>query len=275
MQCYRGDLMANIKRRTKTRKKALNLLEELAEDASNLLIIHYSCESFYDWDDGRSPRITSISVKLYKTGQTVSFSIHKTAEVERKLTSIEEHYDALEKVMLDGFMEFVRSHSDCKWLHWNMREANYGFQAINHRHSVVGGEPIEIPHENKIDLADKLKDIYGTDYMDHPRFAKLAQKNNITKKDFLDGKSESEAFQEKKYVQLHHSSLRKVNIIESIFKKVLDNNLKTNAKWYQVYGLSPQGVFEAGRENWIFNLIIFILGVVLTLFLGWILPKVF
>ena len=36
--------MANIKRRTKIRKKALNLLEELAEDASNLLIIHYSCE---------------------------------------------------------------------------------------------------------------------------------------------------------------------------------------------------------------------------------------
>ena len=111
--------------------------------------------------------------------------------------------------------------------------------------------------------------------MDHPRFAKIAEKNNIAKKDFLDGKSESEAFQEKKYVQLHHSSLRKVNIIETIFEKVLDKSLKTNSKWYEIYGLSPQGIFEASRENWIFNLIISILSVALTLFLGWALPKIF
>ena len=48
--------MANTKRRIKKRRKALSTLEDLVEDASNILLIHYSCESFYDLDDGRSPR---------------------------------------------------------------------------------------------------------------------------------------------------------------------------------------------------------------------------
>ncbi|MFB5088381.1 hypothetical protein PGC35_14440 [Psychrobacillus sp. PGGUH221] len=39
-------------------------------------------------------------------------------------------------------------------------------------------------------------------------------------KDFLNGEAESTAFEEKKYVQIHHSSLRKVNMMNSILEKV-------------------------------------------------------
>jgi hypothetical protein len=28
-----------------------------------------------------------------------------------------------------------------KYVHWNMRDVNYGFQAIEHRFRVLGGEP--------------------------------------------------------------------------------------------------------------------------------------
>lgn len=200
---------------------------------------------------------------------------NKFNRVEKKLSSIEDYYDELERVMLDEFMDFVKNHLDCKWLHWNMREGNYGFQAINHRFKVVGGTPVEIPHDNKIDLADKLKVIYGSDYIGHPRFAKLAEKNKVSMKDFLDGKSESVAFQDKKYVQLHHSSLRKVNIMESIVEKVMDNSLKTNSKWHEEYGLSPQGIFETAKENWLYNLTILILGAGLSALVGWILTIIF
>lgn len=66
----------NIKHRIRKRREALNELENLCSSSGNLLIIHYSCESFYDIPEGRTPRITSIAVRYYKTAQTKSFSIH-------------------------------------------------------------------------------------------------------------------------------------------------------------------------------------------------------
>lgn len=56
--------MVNTKQRVAKRRKALNDIQNLVGNASNLLIIHYSCESFYDIKDGRTPRITSIAVRF-------------------------------------------------------------------------------------------------------------------------------------------------------------------------------------------------------------------
>ena len=62
------------------RKDGLKTLDEIQAKRDIALIIHYSCESFYDLPDGRTPRITSIAIRNFSTGQTVSFSIHKCAE---------------------------------------------------------------------------------------------------------------------------------------------------------------------------------------------------
>lgn len=59
---------------------ARKLFREIDTNPQNYLIIHYSCESFYDIKDGHTPRITSIAVYDYSTAQTDSFSIHKMAE---------------------------------------------------------------------------------------------------------------------------------------------------------------------------------------------------
>lgn len=69
--------------------------------------------------------------------------------------------------MLGDFYKFVKTHLSYNWIHWNMRDINYGFQAIDHRFSVLGGKPISIPDSQKFDLARKLVDIYA-DYADHP-----------------------------------------------------------------------------------------------------------
>ena len=64
----------------KRRNSALKQIDEIESKRDNVLIIHYSCESFYDIKDGRTPRVTSIAVRNFSTGQTSSFSIHKSAE---------------------------------------------------------------------------------------------------------------------------------------------------------------------------------------------------
>lgn len=64
----------------KRRKNTLQLLNDIENKQDNVLIIHYSCESFYNTNDGRTPRITSVVIRNFATGQTASFSIHKSAE---------------------------------------------------------------------------------------------------------------------------------------------------------------------------------------------------
>ena len=151
--------------------------------------------------------------------------------------------------MLDDFMLFIKDHMRSKWIHWNMREGNYGFQAINHRYEVLGGESVNFPDENKIDLADKVKDIYGDKYIQHPRFYNLVQKNTISDKDFLNGKQEAEAFKSKEYVKLHNSTVRKLNIIHTILERVLDRSLLTDSKWKEIYGIKPTGLFELSKDT--------------------------
>jgi len=64
----------------KRQKEARERLDSLFSDRSNVWVIHYSCESFYDRPNGASPRITSLAVRSLDSAQTHSFSIHQVAE---------------------------------------------------------------------------------------------------------------------------------------------------------------------------------------------------
>lgn len=256
------------KYRKEKRINAKNDLKRINEIPNEVYFIHYSCESFYDIKDGRTPRITSIAVKNMGTGQSISFSIHKIAEIEKvDLECIDQNYDLLEKKMLEEYFKFISDNSECTWIHWNMRDINFGFLAIEHRYKVLGGNPnYIIKNKNKIDLARLLTSLYGLNYIDHPRLEKLVDKNNITKTDFLKGKEEAEAFDNKEYIKLHRSTLRKVDIFESIITRLTTDSLKTNAKFLDIYGLSFDGIWDFKNNNWqgavIFAIIGFILKVI-------------
>ena len=90
-------------------KRARKIVKGIDKDPEKYLIIHYSCESFYDITDGKTPRITAIAVRYYETGQSDIFSIHKTAEKKgMSLDDIDSKYDMLEKEMLKEFFDFAR-----------------------------------------------------------------------------------------------------------------------------------------------------------------------
>ena len=194
-------------------------IKTLLEDKKRVLFIHYSCESFYDIKDGHTPRITSIAVQYLNTTTTELFSIHKIAEKKQINIDLKTNYDELEKEMLTDFFSFVKKHKEYKWVHWNMRDINYGFGAINNRYEILKGKYYEIKEENKFDLADKLKEFYGKNYIEHPRLEKICDYNKIDRKDFLSGQEEAKAFEEKRYSDLHRSTLRKVKNLKEIFDK--------------------------------------------------------
>lgn len=221
----------------KRQKAALSALDGLFADADNVWVIHYSCESFYDRPEGRSPRITSIALRKLDSAQTKSFSIHQTAERGRiPFEQIDEHYDDLEKEMLTAFFGHLGNHQGMKYMHWNMRDINYGFQAIEHRFIVLGGGPHILEDNYKTDLSRLLIDIYGVGYIGHPRLETLLEKNHIAPRDFLKGADEARAFEEQNYVALHQSTLRKVDVISNIAGRAHDCNLKTNTTWWEMHG---------------------------------------
>jgi hypothetical protein len=251
--------MGNAIRRLQQRKKALSTVSELMTRPEMVIVIHYSCESFYDRTDGSSPRITSIAVRNLATGQTSSFSIHQMAERQKVARDkIEQNYDRLEKLMLDGFYEYVHGHSSHNWLHWNMRDINYGFLAIDHRYRVLGGQPKEIHESRLFDLARLVTALYGVGYIGHPRLEKLVEKNKISDKDFLTGANEATAFENHEYVKLHQSTLRKVDILANIIERVDNNSLKTNSTQKDIYGNYLEAAGEYLSESWWVRILAFI-----------------
>jgi hypothetical protein len=232
------------------RRQAKMKLSDLMSKSDQVIVIHYSCESFYDRPDGSSPRITSIAVRNLDSGQTTSFSIHQVAERKGySATVLEQHYDDLEKLMLGEFYDFVLRHSSHIWLHWNMRDINYGFPAIAHRFKVLQGVPEDIDESKLVDLSRLVVAIYGVDYAQHPRLTSLIEKNQITHRDFLAGQVEADAFNNKQYVQLHQSTLRKVGIFANIVERAADGSLKTNSTWKDIYGGYPTAIIEIIKEN--------------------------
>lgn len=233
------------------RRRAMEELDLIARKIDAALVIHYSCESFYDRPEGRTPRITSIAVRNLDSGQTVSFSIHKVAEQAGVAANdIGEQYDELEREMLKEFFEYAERKDGYLWLHWNMRDINYGFPAIEHRYRVLGGKPFVVEDTKKVDVARLLVGKFGTGYIGHPRLKQLVEKNHITDRDMLDGPGEAEAFDQREFVRLHQSTLRKVDVMANIVGRALDGSLKTNTKWRDIAGWHVSSWVELAKDHW-------------------------
>ena len=254
-------------------KVALKTIEDLFVNSANVWVIHYSCESFHDRPQGRSPRITSIALRKLDSAQTSSFSIHQMAE--RKgipFQEIREHYDILEKEMLAAYFSHLASYKGVRYMHWNMRDINYGFQAIEHKYRVLGETPYIIEDSDKFDLSRLLIDIFGVGYIGHPRMGKLIEKNHITKLNFLTGKEEAEAFEKQEFVALHQSTLRKVDVLCNIAARVRDGGIKTNATWWEMRDGSIRTFGNWITAHWFFSLVVglaSIFGLAYAIFDGW------
>jgi hypothetical protein len=237
----------------KRSKKALEKLRTIL--ARPALFIHYSCESFYDHSSPASRRVTSIAVRIGNSSQTHSFSLHLSAEKLGCLSTINAHLDQCEKAMLKDYYAFVRTRQHgYTWLHWNMRDANYGFEAIDHRFSVLGGKPVQIADADKTDLSPLLIDIYGKSYTGHPRLIWLIQKNHIHDRAILTGEQEAEAFVQGHFVALHQSTLQKAQALGDIADLAARKQLRTQRKWREIYGASLADFGDALKDNWIWVL---------------------
>ena len=241
------------------RSRAEYLLESLLEQPGTVSVIHYACESFNDPNSENSPRITVIAIRKMDSGQTDTFSLDHEAELASiSASKIRENLDDLERKMLCKFYDHVRMSRSRKWLHWNMRDATYGFNAIANRYRVLGNEPAEIPDALMFDLSHILVDIYGENYVGHSRMKTLLELNGRKNRDFLTGAEEAKAFAQGEYSRISKSTQRKTHEFEIIANKAREKSLKTENSLYKQYGLwlRIQLVIEDVHSHWLFKLFV-------------------
>ena len=106
-----------------------------------------------------------------------------------------------------------------------------------------------VEDKNKADLARLFIDIYGVRYTGHPRLETLLEKNDISRLDFLTGAEEAKAFEDKRFVALHQSTLRKVDVIANVAGRAHDRTLKTNTRLQLDYRSSQMGNCRSGTDD--------------------------
>lgn len=202
-------------------------------------IIHYSSQSLFDAEAiagavALSPRITSVVVRHYESGQTVSFATHTVAEyLGVPWDEIEARYDEIERELLTQFYDWARDRREKYWVHWNMRNVTFGFEHLEHRYRVLSKkEPPSIPVEVRINLNDALRDRYGSDYAPDPRMRSLMDLNGPRIQGFLPGKEESEAFKAKDFIRMNASTIAKVGFFSYVITAALKGKLKTSGQGF-------------------------------------------
>lgn len=239
------------------RREGLEKIAFLKKKKSRTLIIHYSCESFLN-THGRTPRVTSIAIRNRDNLTTVTLSIHLMAQIKGKNISnlSNSDFDYLEKEMLKDFYLYMKKHHSYHWVHWNMRNANFGFEAIANRFRILGGKPKTIEDHLIFDLPEILGSIYTYRFEKHDNPSKgqllnLSIRNKITINDALKGSDEAVAFNNKDFLKLHMSTIRKVEMIDRILTLQEKKQLKVNVNSFKSCGITPAGIVEIVQNNWI------------------------
>jgi len=255
-------------KRIEERNKALEVVSDLKRNINSVIVIHYSCQSFYQ--QAVLPRVTAICVKNKFNGSSSTFSISLQGQIRGMdvLNLTDDDFNSLEREMLDEFYAYVSAFRTHKWVHWNMRNATYGFDAIANRYRVLGGIPVNIEQQFRYDLNNLMYGLYTKKFEDNQpngHLLNLAHSNSITRTNALTGAGEADAFDEQQYQALSMSTIRKVEIITQILEYTVNGELKVKTPDIEIYGLTLRGIAEIVKNSALlstaYSLILFVGGV--------------
>jgi hypothetical protein len=169
------------------------------------MVIHYSCGDLYN--SIVTFRITSIACMRMHNNQTHNFNLSHYMDMPSTSTD-----DEAERKMLQDFFDFTKTNKAKSWLHWHMRDSNYGFTALENRLLLLNGIPYHFSTDKTIDLAELLSDAYGATHSHNLKMYNLALINNIVPNGFLNGKQEVQAFADRNFQAINISCSSKVRL---------------------------------------------------------------
>lgn len=210
-------------------------------------VLHYVGESFASVRH----RVTAIAARNLGSGVTECFELEN--ELRRSgvnpLTASSDELDRAERRVLDAFYAFVRSHPNYFWLHWNMRNSTFGFLALQNRQKELGGRDVSIPDHYRLDLADRLIDIYGDRYAESTnRLRSLAVRNSLELPFLMDGEQQGKNVERRDFGAVTRSLLNRIDVLYAVATKVHEGTLKTDAPWHDRRA-GAGGLLQWAREH--------------------------
>lgn len=229
--------------------RATNKLAQFLNEPNLLNSIHYACEPFCYVTP--PTRVAAIAVKNAESNETKIFSIFKYAnEMGIPLANLTDpdNYAKAEKKLLEGFYQYVEDQgkNNARWMHWNMNSETYGFPVFENRFKILGGTPMEIPDNNKLDLDAVVQDVYGQHYICHPKLLNLIRHNHLGGQNFKSGDQEAFAFLAGRWEEIHNSTQEKPSVILEIAKLAHEHKLKTHVSNFKAH---IGGWFDSQRTD--------------------------
>lgn len=231
--------------RSKDRREGLDIIKDITRNKSGIFSIYCSYESFIN-SKSSIPRVTSISIYNLATAETKTFWLHQEAEhkgyTSRRLTL--EQLNAAERSMIERFFRFAKKHQSYVWIHWDMNDSIYGFEALNSRIKLLGGKPLTatvIMSHYKCDLLILLSKLYGPNFESEEmgnRVIGLVKRNKITNDSILTREQEAEAYFKKEHQTIVMSSQNNAKAIGLIFGLASSKKLIVAAKASEASGLT-------------------------------------
>lgn len=218
----------------KRKKRAFESLKKITREENKVLCIHYSYSNTYDDEYGDiSPLITSIVIQSLDEQMNREFAIHLEAD-KAGITKdqIQDSYRDLELRVLEKYNDFVKRYKNYYWIHWNMKDMTFGFEAIKHRHEKLFeslNEYCEIPVNNRRNLSNIIERMYGenfTEGSDTLKSLMLANSKNLESNKYLSLNEESIEFENKNFLTVMNSVNLKVMFIRVALNKLINKKLK-------------------------------------------------
>jgi hypothetical protein len=254
--------------RYKNRKIARKKLRKITSDPSNVFAIHYSqVQNYKDEDNNLSPLVSAIVVKSLDDSTYKHFSIHLEADrADIPKEEIENNIRELEYWTLKAFNDFVKRNNTKTWIHWDMKNIHFGFEAIKHRFLKLVEESNvrfeEIPLNKKINLNTVIEDMYGESYIEgDDKLASMLKKNNsdFLPQNYLSTENEASEFENHNYNIVLGSLDCKVDFLCKAVKNLKEKNLKVGNK-------DNYSIFIEFISHPIFAFLGWLLGIILAIF---------
>ena len=262
-------------------KESNRIINEYVKKKSNYIFIHYARQNCFSDAYEKGPRVVVIVVMNAESEQFSVFSLKKSADKRGKdffkLSDIEKN--EIEYSMLQEFFVYVEENKDKVWLHWNMKNNNFGFSAIEDRFRELGGDSFHFKEDKLINISVLLKKKYGMNYAkDNKWNGKAVGKmydifilNHITDSNILDGEREIIEYIVKNITSIEQSVLGKLKAFKIIMEKAADNALKCRGNILKdVYGINITGIAGYIQDNALLALLFTIIGgIVATIICKW------
>ncbi|MEO1193566.1 MAG: hypothetical protein AAFY02_17535 [Pseudomonadota bacterium] len=246
-------------------RKYHSSFRDLFTKSNNIWFIHYSCESFTNTKSGLPPKVVCIVVQRYGSSQQKSFCSHFEqvfgGNDERKASEAPGSID--DKEALSDFFCWLKNDTTRHFVHWRMRSSFFGFEALEKRFTIVGGRPHKVLDNQKHDLPEILRNIYGNSFSDNSKMDSVMHMNEISVNDFLSGLEELEALRNNNLNAVFRSTQRKVRTFSFITELAIDKKLKKRAGPEK--HLRMQSKVDMIKDHWVFVILSFVL-VVLSFF---------